>query len=130
MKKLLKKRFVRFCIFGSIGGLIEIGLFYFLNEILNFHYTIANVLSFTVSVIFLYYCNNKYVYDKNPLLSKRARRRKFILFIVTRIIGLFLDTGVLAICIDYFHIDNLISKFISCISTTVVNYFMGKIIFK
>ena len=124
-----KKRFINYCLFGTIAGIIEIGLFYLLNDLIHIHYLISNVISFTIAVIVSYLFNVKYVFKKS-FVSKKEKSSRFILFFATRLLGLLLDTGVLAICIDYFKLDNMLSKIIACASTTIVNYFLGKIIFK
>ena len=43
--------------------------------------------------------------------------------------GLFIDSSILYLLLEL-NCPNIISKTISCISTTLVNYYIGKYIFK
>jgi putative flippase GtrA len=130
MKKLLEKEFIRYCFIGCIGGVIEVAAFYLLNDILNINYVISNVISFFLSVIFLYYFNTYYVF-KREFINKKIKIRKFNVFLFTRILGLVFDTAVLALCISVIGLPSLISKIISCSSSAIINYYVGKVfIFK
>lgn len=143
MKKLFAKKFIRYIIFGTLGGIFEILLFdvlYMFNHS-NIWVVISNVISFSSSVILLYFVNNKYVY-RTTNRDKKSKRKTLILFIITRIFGLFIDMSVLFLCLKYFTWSNILpselfgldfiglsSKFIATISTTVANYFIGIYIF-
>lgn len=125
----MKKQFLIYCIVGSIGGLFEIFLFETFNNLLNGKYIIANILSFIISVIYLYFANSKLVY-KTKFTSKKHKIRKFLIFLATRVLGLAFDTLILGLCINIIGLSSLISKIISCISSTIINYGVGKYIFK
>src|SRR5574344_276632 len=126
MKKLIKSSFIKYCFFGSLGGALEIGTFYLFANILNVHYIYSNAIAFTISVIFLYFANSRIVFNISGL-SKKEKRKQFIIFFITRILGLLLDTSVLAICISGIGLTNMIAKLISCASTTIINYYIGKL---
>lgn len=128
MKRLLEKQFVRYCIIGTIGSIIEIALFFIFTDILKIQYILSNVLSFIITIFFLYYFNTHYVFRSEKLESKR-NRHKFYIFLFTRILGLIFDTAVLSLCISVIDLPNLISKIIACASSTIINYYIGKHLF-
>ena len=124
IKNIFSNQYFKYCIVGTIGGIIELGLFYLLNDIISINYLIANVLTFIVTVTILYFLNRRFVYQ-----STSENTNDFTIFYGSRILGLVIDSVVLTICLKIFKITSLISKFIASSSTTYVNYCVGKYIF-
>lgn len=124
IKNIFSKQYLKYCIVGTIGGTIELALFYFLNDVLQINYLVANIVTFIVTVTILYFLNKKFVYeaDNNDNVG-------FVMFFVSRIAGLVIDSIVLTVCLKIFMFPSIISKFISSSSTTYINYCVGKFIF-
>ena len=124
IKNIFSKQYLKYCIVGTIGGTIELALFYFLNDILHINYLLANVVTFIVTVTILYFLNKKFVYeaDNNDNVG-------FVMFFASRIAGFVIGSIVLTICLKIFMFPSMISKFISSSSTTYINYCVGKFIF-
>ncbi len=125
---MIKKRFIKYCIFGSTISIVEILLFTLLHGVLRVNLFLSNAIAFLISVMLSYYANSKYVF-KTVFISKKAKIRKFYIFLGTRFLGLFVDSTILSILI-HISFPNMIAKTISCVSTTIVNYVIGKYIFK
>lgn len=123
------KRFIKYCIYGLIGGIMEILLFYMLYELIGINYIISNIVSFFTSVITLYYLNKKYVYN-TIFISSKQKRNKFLMFIITRTFSLIIDTIILSICLKVLFVPSIISKIIAASSTAVINFLVGESIFK
>ena len=119
------KNFIIYVIIGSLGGILEIVLFTMLRDYLHIHYIISNLISFSTTVILLYFLNGIFVFK-----SDVKNIKNFVMFFISRIFGFFLDSFVLTICLKGFGLNSALSKFISSISTTIVNYNVGKRIFK
>ena len=119
------KNFIIYVIIGSLGGILEIVLFTMLRHYLHIHYIISNLISFSTTVILLYFLNGIFVFK-----SDVKNIKNFVMFFISRIFGFFLDSFVLTICLKGFGLNSALSKFISSISTTIVNYNVGKRIFK
>ena len=124
LKNIFSKQYLKYCIVGTIGGIIELVLFYFLDDRIQINYLIANVITFVVTVIILYFLNKKFVYK-----AENKDNVGFIIFFIRRIAGLVIDSIVLTVCLKIFMFPSLISKFISSSSTTYINYCVGKFIF-
>ncbi len=124
LKNIFSKQYLKYCIVGTIGGIIELVLFYFLDDRIQINYLIANVITFVVTVIILYFLNKKFVYK-----AENKDNVGFIMFFISRIAGLVIDSIVLTVCLKIFMFPSLISKFISSSSTTYINYCVGKFIF-
>lgn len=121
---MIKNIFSKQYFVGTIGGIIELALFYFLNDRIQINYLIANVITFVVTVTILYFLNKKFVYK-----AENKDNVGFIMFFVSRIAGLVIDSIVLTVCLKILMFPSLISKFISSSSTTYINYCVGKFIF-
>ena len=119
------KNFIIYVIIGSLGGILEIVLFTMLRDYLHIHYIISNLISFSTTVILLYFLNGIFVFK-----SDVKNIKNFVMFFISRIFGFFLASFVLTICLKGFGLSSALSKFISSISTTIVNYNVGKRIFK
>lgn len=124
LKNIFSKQYLKYCIVGTIGGIIELVLFYFLDDRIQINYLIANVITFVVTVTILYFLNKKFVYK-----AENKDNVGFIMFFISRIAGLVIDSIVLTVCLKIFMFPSLISKFISSSSTTYINYCVGKFIF-
>lgn len=120
--KLFKQIF-KFGIVGGLAFLIDYGVFTLLTQILNVHYLIASILSFSISVIFNYILSIKWVFD----VTKKQTTKDFIVFIVLSIIGLILNSVVMYIAVDLIHIHELISKIIATAIVMVYNFITRKI---
>lgn len=131
MNFLIRKnnnRFIKYCIFGSLISILEIILFYALNKYLNIYALVSNVIAFMVSVTLSYYANSRYVF-RITFVSKKAKIERYVLFLSTRIFGLFIDSSILYLLLNV-SCPKLIAKTISCVSTVIVNYIIGKKVFK
>lgn len=131
IKKYLNKneRFIRYTIFASSIAILEVITFTIFNSLLKINLLIANTMSFLISVVLLYYVNSKYVF-KTVFKTRKARVKKFYLFLGTRVAGLFMDSLVLYMLVEYAELASFPSKIISGISTTLINYVIGKYVFK
>lgn len=131
IKKYLNKneRFIKYTIFASSIAILEVITFTIFNSLLKINLLIANTMSFIISVVLLYYVNSKYVF-KTVFKSKKAKVKRFYLFLGTRVAGLFMDSLVLYMLVEYAELSSFPSKIISGISTTLINYIIGKYVFK
>lgn len=96
IKNIFSKQYLKYCVVGTIGGIIELALFYFLNDRIQINYLIANVITFVVIVTILYFLNKKFVYK-----AENKDNVGFIMFFVSRIAGLVIDSIVLTVCLKY-----------------------------
>lgn len=131
IKKYLNKneRFIRYTIFASSIAILEVITFTIFHSMLKIDLLIANTMSFLISVVLLYFANIKFVF-KTVFKTRKAKIKRFYLFLGTRVAGLFIDSLVLYMLVDYAKISSFPSKIISGISTTLINYVIGKYVFK
>ena len=131
IKKYLNKneRFIRYTIFASSIAILEVITFMLFHSVLKINILIANTMSFLISVVLLYLVNIKFLFKK-VFKTRKAKIKRFYLFLGTRVAGLFMDSLVLYMLIEYAELASFPSKMISGISTTLINYIIGKYVFK
>lgn len=89
---------------------------------LNFHWLFSNSIAWLAAVIFAYITNRKVVFHSNKDVKKEC-----VEFFGLRFVTLIVESLLLAICIDWFCISNMISKVIVSVITVLSNYWLCKI---
>lgn len=122
MIKLLKQ-LIKFGFVGGTAFFIDTGVLLLLST-LGINYLIANIFSFTVSVIYNYILSMKFVFD----VKENNGTKSFIIFIILSIIGLIINELIMKICVDKLLISLLISKIIATIIVMIYNFITRKIL--
>ena len=123
----VKNIFVQIFKFGIVGGIatiIDWIVYYVLINFVSIDPLIANVFSFSISVIYNYWASVKWVFNIN---NNKSKKLMFIEFIVFSLIGLLLTEILLFIFIDSLAYDEMISKIIATIIVMVFNFATRKI---
>ena len=120
-KKLekLSVQIFKFVIVGGIATIIDWLVYY-----LNMNPLIANIFSFTVSVVYNYTASVKWIFevDKN-----KSKKKIFVEFIVLSLIGLLLTEILLVIFINGMKLSEMLSKIIATAIVMVFNFVTRKI---
>lgn len=120
---VIRDSWFQFFKFGLVGVLnTVIGLVsYYVFIIMGFHYMIANVLSWLISVFNAFYWNNKYVF-KNNLSWWRALIKTYISYGLSFVFSAVL----LFIFVEYVEISEVVAPIAILTLTIPVNFFMNK----
>ena len=127
VKKNTEKLFVqifKFVIVGGVATVIDWLIYYLLFNFLKINPLVANILSFSISVVYNYLASVKWVFDVD---NNKSKRQMFIEFMIFSIIGLILTEVLLWIFISGFKINALISKIIATAIVMVFNFITRKI---
>lgn len=124
MKKLIRQ-IAAFGIVGIISFFVDYGIFALLNNCFRVYYLIANVVSFSCSVIINYILNMKYVFQSD---NHSDKRKEFVWYIVLNVIGLFINQCILKIMVDTLGQSPMFSKIISVGIVMVYNFISRKIL--
>ena len=84
-------RFIRFCVVGTLGAVIDFGVLNLLIQLFGLPKVIANVFSFTTAVISNFIWNRLWVY---PETRSDPLRKQFAQFFVVNVAGLFINTAI------------------------------------
>lgn len=122
MRNLLKQ-IIKFGFVGGTAFFIDAGILLLLTK-LGINYLIANILSFSVSVIYNYILSMKFVFN----VKETNSQKNFFQFIILSIIGLGVNELIMKICVEKFLISVLIAKIIATIIVMIYNFITRKIL--
>ena len=122
-EKLLLQIF-KFVIVGGTATIIDWAVYYVLYNFLHINPLIANILSFSVSVIYNYIASVKWVFDVNKDKNKVRMLIEFLLF---SIIGLLLSELLLWLGIEKLHLNAMLVKIVATFIVMVFNFITRKI---
>jgi putative flippase GtrA len=84
-------RFLKFCVVGVIGAVIDFGVLNLLVQLASFPKVLANACSFTAAVISNFTWNRLWVY---PETRGEPLRKQFVQFLVVNLAGLGINTAI------------------------------------
>lgn len=136
MNKLIEQ-ILKFVTVGGISFLVDFAVYTIMCNVLQIHYIIAGVSGFIVSVVANYILSMRYVFVPKDDMRKD---KEFVIFVVLSLIGMFLNSVLLFICIDliYMHFDwlkqllsiewmNIAAKVFATFIVMVYNFLTRKI---
>ena len=118
------QQIIRFAFVGGGAFVIDYGVMIFLTEVGGLNYLISSAISFTVSVFFNYIMSVKWVFN---VFGERSQTQDFAVFIVLSVIGLGINSLIMWIAVDKFHIFYMISKIGATAIVMVYNFITRKI---
>jgi len=121
MNKLIKQ-ILKFVVVGGTAFVIDYAVFAFLTFI-SIHYLIAQLISFSVALVFNYVASIKWVFD-----AKKQTKKDIIIFIVLAVIGLGINEVLLYIGVETLHWHELLAKFVSSVIVMIYNFITRKLI--
>lgn len=124
-----KKNFIELIAYVIVGGCTTIVNFivFFICTHVNMHWFFANVIAWLFAVLFAYIVNRKYVFKSN----ENDKKTEFLQFVGLRLVTLALESVLMFVSIQVFHIDENISKILVSFVTIIGNYVFCKfMIFK
>lgn len=127
----MKKEFIRYFIVGVSTTVVSFIVYYFcVNTFLDpnnaLELQIANILSWVFSVLFAFFANKYYVFEKKD----KVHIKEFSSFVGSRILTLFLDMGIMYVGVTLLNGNDKFIKIISQVVVIVLNYLLGKLVFK
>lgn len=139
IKKIMEneriKPFVQFVKFGLVGVsntaisyLLYVGILFLLSGLAwKYDYILANVVSFTVSVIWSFYWNNKYVFKKAENSRRNMWKALGKCFLSYGFTGFILENVLSYIWIDRVGISKYIAPLLNLVFTVPTNFLLNKL---
>jgi putative flippase GtrA len=120
MLKGIPIQFIKFCLVGSTGALIHLGLLYSLTEFLHIWYVLSAAIGFTVAVL------NNFVWDRLWTFKNTSPRipRQLLLFFTINVISLCINLSVLYVLTEYAGMWYIEAQIVA-ILVAVANNFLG-----
>ncbi|MBO4369295.1 MAG: GtrA family protein [Desulfovibrio sp.] len=124
------RELIAYGIFGVLTTLINYIVYAICLELLHYSYLTSNTIAWIIAVLFAFITNKHYVFRSLNWDFSTAFRECWQ-FVSARIFSLILESILLWICIDCFHINELITKIFTNALVILVNYLISKLyIFK
>jgi putative flippase GtrA len=132
-KNILKNntilQFIRFCIVGGSGMVVDMGITFALTEIVGLDPRLSAVFGFALAVINNYIFNRLWTF-KN--VSSASHTFSFSSFFIISTIGMAISIGIMHLVMVYFlpqeGFQYLIARFIGIVVATFWNFFGSKFI--
>lgn len=122
---LKNEEFIKYSFVSTVCTGILFLIFFLVDLITKGNYLLANFLSYTISFTVLF------IWDRKIFKSKPKRRRDMLAqltsFIIVRVIGFPLDSLVLSVLINKFHIANMAAKVLGSLIMFMYNYITNKL---
>lgn len=121
------KELILYIFFGGLTTFISLVVYTFSYVALGLHEQIANVLSWLLAVLFAYVTNRIWVFEKNGV----GFIKQMLLFYEGRVLTLFIESGILFVCVGIFQMDAILIKWLNQVLILVLNFVISKfLIFK
>ncbi len=121
MLRILKSRFIKFCIVGGVGTLINMGLLWAFTELFGIYYLISSILAIEFSIISNFFLNEIWTWSDR----KTHGRNRFIRFLKCNAgysVGILVNVSMLGLLTSIFDINYLVSNLIAIIFSTLINF--------
>lgn len=129
------KPFVQFVKFGLVGVsntaisyLLYTGIIFLLRGLAwKYDYILANVISFTISIFWSFYWNNKYVFKKAENSRRNMWKALGKCFLSYGFTGFILENVLSYIWIERVGISKYIAPLLNLVFTVPTNFFLNKL---
>ena len=114
---------------GALGVLVNV-VSYSLCRFIGIDIFISNVISWVISVLFMYITNKLFVF-KSKTNNKSELFKEFLSFVLARVFTLVIETLILYLGSKVLNINDIIVKIIAQVVIIILNYILSKLwIFK
>lgn len=125
---LLKyKSIILYLVFGGLTTFINIATYTSCYYLFNTGNTLANIISWVLSVLFAYITNKLFVFESKSFSGKTLFKEMFSFFSCRAVSGL-MDIIIMFVAVDVFHLTAWIFKIFSNVIVLILNYIFSKTI--
>lgn len=116
----LPKKFIKYAVVGLIGTFTHLSILGFLVEVLHFSPIVGTTIGFLVTVIISYYLNYRWTFSSSSKHIIALPR-----YTAVSLIGLCLNTGIMFLTVNVFHLWYVIGQTIAVIMIPLSNFFLN-----
>jgi putative flippase GtrA len=128
IKQLLHKyrELITYAIFGALTTLVNFIVYFLCKDLFHIYYITSNIIAWFVSVLFAFFTNKLYVFQKKDF-SWKDTSMEFMKFAAGRVLSGAFETGFLYVTVDFFHLGENLMKLIASIVVVIINYAYSKL---
>lgn len=117
------KRFLKFCIVGGLGVLVNMGILYLLTENFGLTYKLSSLFAIQTAIISNFVFNNLWTFKKST--NESSCLVKFFKFEGVSVVGALINWGVLVGLTELAGVHYLVSNLIGILVGTLWNYLVN-----
>ncbi len=122
------KEIINYLIFGVLTTVVSFVVYFIFAKVFKIDEVISNVISWFFSVLFAFITNKLYVFESKET-GKKTLLKEIISFYLARLFtGVVCDLGVFALMVKMFKINDVLSKLVTQVIVTVLNYVFSKLL--
>lgn len=122
------KEIINYLIFGVLTTVVSFVVYFIFAKVFKIDEVISNVISWFFSVLFAFITNKLYVFESKET-AKKTLLKEIISFYLARLFtGVVCDLGVFALMVKMFKINDVLSKLVTQVIVTVLNYVFSKLL--
>ena len=118
-------RFLKFCLVGLSGVLVNIGLLWLLTDIIGLFYLISAAISIESSIITNFILNNAFTFNDRTLPLPESFFHRMLKYNFVSLVGLGINLSVLWLFTEIIGIYYLVSELFGIVAATLWNYFLS-----
>jgi putative flippase GtrA len=113
-------RYLKYCMVGGIGVIIDFSIFTILVKIFQINYLVANIFSISIALIFVYYLQKNWTFK----YQIKEHTKTFQRYLISVALTYLFNNGVLVIFIQVLRFEVLQSKVIQIVLSTILGYIL------
>lgn len=113
-------RYLKYCIVGGIGIIVDFSLFMVFVKIFQINYIVANIISISVALILVYFLQKNWTFQ----YQIKEQTKTFQRYLVSIILVFIFNSGILIILVGLLMFDVIPSKIIQIILSTFLGYIL------
>lgn len=119
------QRFVRFCLVGASGFLVNMFFLWFFTEILKIYYLFSSLIAIELSIISNYVLNDLWTWRDRGREGKVEYLKRMLQYHLSASAGLLTNISILWLLTEFLHIHYLFSNAFGILAGTFLNFFFN-----
>ncbi len=125
IRKIINKETITYIIFGVLTTAVNYGVYYLFYRFTGIDPIFYNAIAWIAAVVFAFITNKLFVFESKSFKSD-ILLPEIASFFAARILSLLVETGLLALAIKVFGLNELFSKIVIAVIVVILNYFASK----
>lgn len=124
-RKTQAKELILYGICGALSTVLDVGIFWFLANVVSLHYLVANAIAWVLAVIFSFLANKYYVFESRSF-KREVWVKEATEFFGARGLACGIDMGGMYLLVSVMGINKNYAKLIVTLVVIVLNYVLSK----
>lgn len=119
------KELILYGICGALTTILNIGIFWFLANIVNLHYLAANAIAWILAITFSFLVNKYYVFESKSF-AREVWVKEAAEFLGARGLSCIIDMGGMFLLVSILGINKNYAKLFITLVVIIINYILSK----